>query len=82
MLFSVNKKNKQAAAELKEKLMKEKKSADKIKKMTETFIGENSFTIPIWYRIMVNKHEAKVLCLNMISLLELCVIIPSSTAEV
>ena len=82
MLFSVNKKNKQAAAELKEKLMKEKKSADKIKKMAETFIGENSFTIPIWYRIMVNKHEAKVLCLNMISLLELCVIIPSSAAEV
>ena len=31
---------------------------------------------------MVNKHEAKVPCPNMMSLLELCVIIPSSTTEV
>ena len=31
---------------------------------------------------MVNKHEAKALYPNMMSLLELCVIIPSSTAEV
>ena len=31
---------------------------------------------------MVNKHETKALYPNMMSLLELCVIIPSSTAEV
>ena len=49
--------------------------------MVETFIDENSFTIPIWYHIMVNKHEAKALYPNIMSLLELCVIIPSSTAE-
>ena len=42
------KKTKQATSELKEKLMKEKKRAYKIKKMVETFIDENSFTIPIW----------------------------------
>ena len=50
--------------------------------MVETFIDKNSFTIPIWYRIMVNKHEAKVLYPNMMSLLELHVIIPSFIAEV
>ena len=50
--------------------------------MVETFINENYFTIPIWYHIMVNKHEAKALYPNMMSLLELCVVIPSSTAEV
>ena len=75
-------KTNQAAADLKEKLTKEKKTADKIKKMVETFIDKISFTISIWYCIMVNKHEAKVLYPNMMSLLELCVIIPSSTAEV
>ena len=77
-----NKKTNQAAADLKEKLTKEKKTVDKIKKMVEEFIDKISFTIPIWYCIMVNKHEAKILYLNMMSLLELCVIIPSSTAEV
>ena len=71
-----------AAADLKEKLTKEKKTADKIKKMVETFIDKNYFTIPIWHYIMINMHQAKVLYLNMMSLLELCVIIPSSTAEV
>ena len=75
-------KTNQAAADLKEKLTKEKKTADKIKKMVEIFIDKISFTIPIWYCIMVNKHQAKVLYPNMMSLLELCVIIPSSTAEV
>ena len=75
-------KTNQAAADLKEKLTKEKKTADKIKKMVETFIDKNYFTIPIWYYIMVNMHQAKVLYPNMMSLLELCVIIPSSTAEV
>ena len=83
MLFNVTtKKTNQAAADLKEKLTKEKKNADKIKKMVETFIDKDSFTIPIWYCIIVNKHEATVLYPNMMSLLELCVIIPSSTAEV
>ena len=77
-----NKKTNQAAADLKVKLTKEKKTADKIKKLVETFIDKNSFTIPIWYSIMVNKHEATVLYPNMMSLLELCVTIPSSTAEV
>ena len=71
----------QAAVDLKEKLTKEKKTAAKIKKMVETFIDNISFTIPIWYCIMVNKHEATVLYPNMMSLLELCVIILSSTAE-
>ena len=71
-----------AAADLKEKLTKEKKTADKIKKMVEIFIDKNYFTIPIWHYIMINMHQAKVLYLNMMSLLELCVIIPSSTAEV
>ena len=52
-------KTNQAAADLKEKLMKEKKTVDKIKQMVETFIDKISFTIPIWYCIMVNKHEAK-----------------------
>ena len=66
-----NKKKNQAAAELKEKLTKKKKSPDKIKKMVETFIDENFFAIPSWYRIMVNKHEAKALYPNMMSLLEL-----------
>ena len=76
-------KTNQAAADLKEKLTKEKKTVDKIKKMVETFIDKISFTIPIWYCIMVNKHEStKALYPNMMSLLELCVIIPSSTAEV
>ena len=74
-------KTNQAAADLKEKLMKEW-TVDKIKQMFETFIDKISFTIPIWYCIMVNKHEAKALYPNMMSLLELCVIIPSSTAEV
>ena len=78
-----NKKTNQAAADSKEKLTKKKKTADKIKKMVETLIDKNSFTNPIWYCIMVNKHEAKVFYPNIImSLLELCVIIPSSTAEV
>ena len=75
-------KTNQAAADLKGKLKKEKKTADKIKKMNETFIDKNYFTIPIWYYIMVNKHQAKVLYPNMMSLFELCLIIPSSTAEV
>ena len=75
-------KTNQAAADLKEKLTKEKKTVAKIKKIVETFIDKISFTIPIWYCIMVNKHEAKALYPNMMSLLELCVIIPSSTAEV
>ena len=52
---------------MKEKLTREKKSADKIKKMVETFIDKNYFTIPIWYCIMVNKHEAKALYPNMMS---------------
>ena len=83
MLFNVTtKKPDQAAADLKEKLTKKKKTADKIKKMIETRIDKNSFTNPIWYCIMVNKHEAKVFHPNIMSLLELCVIIPSSTAEV
>ena len=82
MLFNVTtKKKNQAAADLKEKLTKEKKAADKIKKMFETFIDENSFTNPVWYCIMVNKHETKALYPNMMSLLELCAIILSSTAE-
>ena len=82
MLFNVTtKKTNQAAADLKEKLTKEKKAADKIKKMFETFIDENSFHDPVWYCIMVNKHETKALYPNMMSLLEFCVIIPSSTAE-
>ena len=51
-------KTNQAAADLKEKLMKEW-TVDKIKQMFETFIDKISFTIPIWYCIMVNKHEAK-----------------------
>ena len=80
--MSQQKTNQAAAADLKEKLTKEKKTADKIKKMVETFIDKNSLTIPIWYYIMINMHQAKVLYLNMMSLLELCVIIPSSTAEV
>ena len=57
MLFNV-KKTKQVTAELKE-LMKEKKSADNKKKMAETIIDENSFTILIWDHIMVNKHKSK-----------------------
>ena len=75
-------KTNQTAADLEEKLIKEKKTATKIKKMVETFIDKISFTIPIWYCIMVNKHEATVLYPNMMSHLELCVIVPSSTAEV
>ena len=48
MLYNVTtKKTNQAAADLKEKLKKEKKAADKIKKMVETFIDENSFTSPV-----------------------------------
>ena len=83
MLFNVTtKKTNQAAADLKVKLTKEKKAADKTKKMAESFIDENSFTNPIRYCVMVNKHEAKALYPNIMSLLELCVIIPSSTAEV
>ena len=78
--MSQQQKTNQAAADLKEKLTKEKKAADKIKNMVETFIDENSFTNPVWYCIMVNKHETKARYPNM-SLLELCVIIPSSTAE-
>ena len=72
----------QAAADFKEKLTKEKKAAHKTKKMVESFIDENSFTNPIRYCVMVNKHEAKALYLSIMSFLELCVIIPSSTAEV
>ena len=53
-----------------EKLTKEKTTADKTKKTAETFTDENSFTNPVWYCIMVNKHEAKSLYPNM-SLLEL-----------
>ena len=45
-------------------------------------IGLSPFTISSWYRIMVNKHGAKALYPNMTSLLELCIIIPSSSAEV
>ena len=83
MLFNVTtKKTDQAAADLKEKLTKKKKTVDKVKKMVESFIDKNYFTIPIWYCTMVNKHEAKVLYSSMMSLLELCVIIPSSTAGV
>ena len=52
-------KTNQATADLKERLKKEKNTVDKIKKMVETFIDKISFTIPIWYCIMVNKHEAK-----------------------
>ena len=48
--------------------------------MVEPFIDENSFTIPIC--IMVNEDQAKALYPNMMSLLELCIIIPSSTVEV
>ena len=62
-----NKKTNQVAADLKETLTKEKKTADKIKKMVETFIDKDSFTIPIWYCIIVNKHEATVLYPNMMS---------------
>ena len=76
-----NKKTNQAAADLKEKLTK-KKTAVKIKKMVEIFIDKNYFTILIWYCNMFKKHETKVLYPNMMSLLELCVIIPSSMAEV
>ena len=65
----------QTAADLKEKLTKEKKAADKTKKMVESFIDENSFTNPMRYCVMVNKHEAKALYLSIMSLLELCVII-------
>ena len=65
---------------MKEKLANVKKSTEKIKKMVETFIDENSFTI--WYHIMANKNEAKGLYPNMMSLLELRINIPSSTVEV
>ena len=78
---TTNQETNQAAADLKEKLTKEKKTAAKIKKIVETFIDTISFTIPIWYCTMVNKHEAKALNPNMMSLSELCVIIPSSTPE-
>ena len=74
MLFNVTtKKTDQAAADLKETLTKKKKTVDKIKKMVESFIDKNYFTIPIWYCTTVNKHEAKVLYSSMMSLLELCV---------
>ena len=76
------KKTNQAAADLKEKLTKEKTTADKIKKTVETFTDENSFTNPVWYCIMVNKHEAKGLYPNIMSLLELCDTIPSSMPKV
>ena len=75
-------KTNQAAADLKEKLTKEKKTVAKIKKIVETFIDKISFTIPIWYCIMVNKHEAKALYPNMMSLLELCVIIKQQRLSV
>ena len=62
MLFNVTtKRTNQAAADLKEKLTKEKTTADKTKKMAETFTDEHSLTNPVWYCIMVNKHEAKCL---------------------
>ena len=77
-----NKKTNQAAADLKEKLTKEKTTADKIKKTVETFTDENYFTNPVLYCIMVNKHEAKGLYPNIMSLLELCDIIPSSMTKV
>ena len=80
--MSQQKKTNQAAADLKEKLTKEKTTADKIKKTVETFTDENSFTNPVWYCIMVNKHEAKGLYPNIMSLLELCDIIPSSMPKV
>ena len=80
--MSQQKKTNQAAADLKEKLTKEKTTADKIKKTVETFTDENSFTNPVWYCIMVNKHEAKGLYPNIMSLLELCDIIPSSIPKV
>ena len=51
--------------------MKEKKISEKIKKMVETFTYDNYFTTPIWYHIMVNKHKAKALYPNMMSLSEL-----------
>ena len=54
---------------------------DQIKKMADMIIDENSFTVPICFRIMVNEHEAKALYLNMISHSELCVFIPSSVAD-
>ena len=54
---------------------------DQAKKMAEIFIDENSFTIPVCFRIMVNEHEAKDLYSNMMSHLELYVVIPSSTAH-
>ena len=75
-------KTNQAAADLKERLTKEKNAVDKIKKMVETFIDKISFTIPICYCIMVNKHEAKALYPNMMSLLELCVIIKQQRLSV
>ena len=75
-------KTNQAAADLKERLTKEKNAVDKIKKMVETFIDKISFTIPIWYCIMVNNHEAKALYPNMMSLLELCVIIKQQRLSV
>ena len=49
--------------------------------MADMIIDENSFTVPICFRIMVNEHEAKALYLNMISHSELCVFIPSSMAD-
>ena len=53
-----------------------------IKKIVETFIDENYFTILIWYHIILNKYESKAFYPKMMSLLELCVIILSSKAEV
>ena len=50
-----NKETNQAAAELKEKLTKEKKSADKIKKMVETFILQFLFGITLWLISMKQK---------------------------
>ena len=54
---------------------------DQIKQKADMIIDENSFTFPICFWIMVNEHEAKALYFNMMSHLELCVVIPSSMAN-
>ena len=48
---------------------------DQIKKITKIFNDENSFAIPICFGIMVNASQDD-------ESLEMCVIIPSSMAEV
>ena len=69
-----NKKTNHAAAEVKEKLTKEKECRQN-KKDGWTFTDVNSFTTPIWCHIMVNKHEVKALYPNMMGHLELCITI-------